>query len=111
MTPDKAGSHSAKETTGAERGLFWQPLCGQFEKTTGPKAYAAAGGNVEMVDPALSGAVSQKKIEEIQRGGAKTVVTFCRQCVMTIKGRARRQKIDLEVPDIDELVLQAMQQD
>ena len=69
------------------------------------------GGNLEMADPGLSGAVAQKKIEEIQRTGAKTVVTSCQQCVRTIKGRARRQKVALDVMDITELVFQAMSPD
>jgi heterodisulfide reductase subunit D len=66
------------------------------------------GGNVEMVDPDLSGAVAQKKLEEIQRTGAKIVVTSCQQCVRTIKGKARKQKLDLEVMDVTELILKAM---
>ena len=61
-----------------------------------------------MVDPGLSGALAQKKIKEIQQTGAKTVVTACQQCVRTIKSRARRQKIDLDVRDIIELVSQAL---
>lgn len=66
------------------------------------------GGNVEMADPNLSGAVAEKKLEEIQRTGATTVVTSCQQCVRTIKSRARRQKLDLEVLDITELVFKAI---
>jgi heterodisulfide reductase subunit D len=66
------------------------------------------GGNVEMADPNLSGAVAQKKLEEIRRTGAHTVVTSCQQCVRTIKGRARRQKMDLLVMDVTEIVLQAI---
>ena len=61
-----------------------------------------------MADAGLSGAVAQKKSEEIERTGAKTVVTSCQQCVRTIKGRVRRQKADLDVLDITELVLKAM---
>jgi heterodisulfide reductase subunit D len=69
------------------------------------------GGNVEMVDPELSGAVARRKIEEIQKTGAKTVVTSCQQCVRTIKGKARRQKVDLQVMDLLELVMQAMKRE
>jgi heterodisulfide reductase subunit D len=83
----------------------------ELENNRAKSVCCGGGGNVEMVDPALSGAVAQKKIEEIQRSGAKTVVTSCQQCVRTIKGRARRQKIDLEVLDINELVLRAMKRD
>ena len=66
------------------------------------------GGNLEMADSSLSGSVAQKKIEEIQRTGAKTVVTSCQQCVRTIKSQARRQKIYRDVLDITELVTKAM---
>jgi len=69
------------------------------------------GGNLEMADSALSETMAQKKIEEIQRTGAKTVVTSCQQCIRTIKSRARRQKINLDVRDITELVLKAMSND
>jgi heterodisulfide reductase subunit D len=55
--------------------------------------------------------MAQKKIEEIQQTGATTVVTSCQQCVRTIKSRVRRQKADLNVMDITELVVQAMKWD
>ena len=64
-----------------------------------------------MADSGLSETVAGKKIEEIQGTGAKTVVSSCQQCVRTIKGRVRRQKVDLNVLDITELVLQAMPHD
>jgi heterodisulfide reductase subunit D len=66
------------------------------------------GGNLEIADSNLSGSVAQKKIEEIRRTGVKTVVTSCQQCVRTIKSQARRQKVDLDVLDITELVTKAM---
>jgi heterodisulfide reductase subunit D len=66
------------------------------------------GGNLEMVDPKLVGAIARNKIEEIQRTCAELVVTSCQQCVRTISGTARREKINLKVMDIIELVLKAM---
>jgi len=69
------------------------------------------GGNLEIADSTLSGTMAQKKIEEIQQTGATTVVTSCQQCVRTIKSRVRRQKADLNVLDITELVVQAMKWD
>jgi heterodisulfide reductase subunit D len=80
----------------------------ELENNRAQSVCCGGGGNVEMVDSGLSGSVSQKKIEEIQRTGTKTVVTSCQQCVRTIKARVRRQKIDLNVLDITELVLKAM---
>jgi heterodisulfide reductase subunit D len=66
------------------------------------------GGNLEMVDPDLSGKVAQMKIEEILNTGADMVVTSCQQCVRTIATRAQRQKIDLVVKDLTDLVAEAM---
>jgi heterodisulfide reductase subunit D len=66
------------------------------------------GGNLEMVDPKLVGAIAKNKIEEIQRTWAELVITSCQQCVRTISGTARREKINLKVMDIIELVLRAM---
>ncbi len=66
------------------------------------------GGNLEAVDPSLSGNLAQKKIDEIKRTGVGTVVTSCQQCIRTIKTRARRQKINLNVMDITELVIQSI---
>ena len=80
----------------------------ELENNRAQSVCCGGGGNVEMADSNLSGTVAQKKIEEIQRTGAKTVVTSCQQCVRTIKARVRRQKADLNVLDITELVLQAL---
>ena len=80
----------------------------ELESNRAQSVCCGGGGNVEMADSNLSGTVAQKKIEEIQRTGAKTVVTSCQQCVRTIKARVRRQKADLNVLDITELVLQAL---
>jgi heterodisulfide reductase subunit D len=66
------------------------------------------GGDLEMIDPALSEAIARKKIEEIQRTGAEVVVTSCQQCIRTISGNARKREIDLRVMDITEVVLEAM---
>lgn len=66
------------------------------------------GGDLEMIDPELSAAIAQKKIEEIQRTGAEEVVTSCQQCIRTISGYARKHKIKLKVKDITEVVLEAM---
>ena len=71
-------------------------------------ACCGGGGDLEMIDPELSAAIAQRKIEEIQRTGAEVVVTSCQQCVRTISGYARKQEIDLKVMDITEVVLEAM---
>jgi heterodisulfide reductase subunit D len=66
------------------------------------------GGNLEMVDPELSGKVAQLKIEEILKTGADMVVSSYQQCLRTISTRARRQKIDLVVKDLTDLVAEAI---
>lgn len=66
------------------------------------------GGNVEMTDPDLSAQVAQAKLDSIKAVGADMVVTGCQQCVRTMTTRAKRQKINLEVKDLTELVVEAM---
>jgi heterodisulfide reductase subunit D len=67
------------------------------------------GGNLEMVDPELSGKVADMKIEEILKTGADTVVSSCQQCLRTIATRARRRNVNLVVKDLTELVAEAME--
>jgi len=66
------------------------------------------GGNLEMADAALSGRLAQNKLEEIRQTGAEIVVTACQQCVRTIKGKVRRERLDLGVLDITDLVIRSM---
>lgn len=61
-----------------------------------------------MEDSDLSTLVVQKKKEKIRKNGADTVVTSCQQCVRTMTTRARRQKVELNVCDITELVLKSL---
>ncbi|MDQ1333444.1 MAG: hypothetical protein QG552_394, partial [Thermodesulfobacteriota bacterium] len=35
-------------------------------------------------------------------------VTACQQCVRTIKGKVRREKLDLQVVDITDIVLRSI---
>jgi heterodisulfide reductase subunit D len=66
------------------------------------------GGNLEMAAPELAGKLAKAKIEEIRQSGADVLVTACQQCVRTIATSARRQRLDLKVMDITELVVQAL---
>ena len=66
------------------------------------------GGDLEMIDPELSAAIAERKIQEIQETGAEVVVTSCQQCIRTISGYARKKEIDLKVMDVTEVVLEAM---
>ena len=80
----------------------------ELENKRAQSLCCGGGGNLEMVDSDLTETLAQKKIEEIERTGAKIVVTSCQQCVRTIATRAKRQEVDLNVWDITELVLKAM---
>jgi len=66
------------------------------------------GGNVEMVNPEISSKVARMKLDEISKTGANTVVSSCQQCLRTMATSARRQKSDLKVKDLTELVAEAM---
>lgn len=67
------------------------------------------GGNLEMIDPDLSGRIARQKIESILETGARTVVTACQQCVRTLATAARRNKVSLEVLDLVQLVRRALE--
>ena len=80
----------------------------EMENNRARSTCCGGGGNLEIVDPGLSAAVAQRRLEEIQRTGAEAVVTACQQCVRTLKSRVRRQKLDLQVMDLTELVAAAL---
>ena len=63
---------------------------------------------MEMVDPELSAALAQEKINQIQATGAKIVITACQQCVRTIMTTARKKKIPVKALNITEFVLSHM---
>ncbi|MFX0185544.1 MAG: (Fe-S)-binding protein [Candidatus Hodarchaeota archaeon] len=79
----------------------------ELENSKAQSICCGGGGNIQMIDAALSGSLAQKKIGEIQETNVNIVVTSCQQCVRIIKSRARIQNIDLKVMDITELVLQS----
>ncbi|MHA2271532.1 MAG: (Fe-S)-binding protein [Candidatus Hodarchaeales archaeon] len=83
----------------------------ELENSQAQSVCCGGGGNLEMIDSDLTGNLAQKKIAEIQKIGVNTVVTACQQCVRIIKAKARERKINLNVLDIAELVLQAMSRD
>ena len=80
----------------------------EMENVRAKSICCGGGGNLEMTDPVLSGKVAHRKINEIRETGAETVVTACQQCVRSIKGRVRREKLDLEVVDITTVVARAL---
>jgi heterodisulfide reductase subunit D len=66
------------------------------------------GGNLEMVDAALSSEIARRKIDEVLGTGAQAVVTSCQQCVRTMMTYVRRNKVPLEVLDVTQLVHRAL---
>jgi heterodisulfide reductase subunit D len=66
------------------------------------------GGNLEMIDSKLSGEIAKAKIDEAMETGAQAVVTACQQCVRVMNTYVRRNKIELEVMDIVQLVKKAL---
>ena len=66
------------------------------------------GGNVEMVNPELSAKVAEMKLRAIADTKADMVVSSCQQCLRTIATKARRDKVNLVVKDLTELVFEAM---
>jgi heterodisulfide reductase subunit D len=66
------------------------------------------GGNLEMLDGALSTEIAKKKIEQVVGTGAQAVVTSCQQCVRTMNTYARRNKVPVEVLDLTQLVRKAL---
>ena len=72
-------------------------------------ACCGGGGNLEMIDAALSKEIAGNKIRQVLDTGADAVITSCQQCVRTMKGYVRLNKIKLEVMDIVELVRKALE--
>ena len=66
------------------------------------------GGNLEMIDTDLSKDIAGQKVEEVLKTGAEAVVTACQQCVRTMNTYVRRNKIQLKVLDIVQLVRMAI---
>jgi len=67
------------------------------------------GGDLEMINPDLSAALAQAKIEEIKATGADAVISACQQCIRTILTTARKKKIPISAMDITEFVLKNME--
>ena len=55
--------------------------------------------------------IARQKIEEVLKTGAEAVVTSCQQCVRTMTTYVRRNKIQLKVLDIVQLVRMAVREE
>ena len=67
------------------------------------------GGNLEMIDAALSAKITERKIKEILATGAQAVITSCQQCVRTITTWVRRNEVPVQVFDITRFIRRALQ--
>lgn len=66
------------------------------------------GGDLEMVDPALSGRVAARTAGKLAATGARTIVTACPQCVRTLTRGAEQAAPGVEVLDVVELLARAL---
>ncbi|MCL4487805.1 MAG: (Fe-S)-binding protein [Chloroflexi bacterium] len=62
------------------------------------------GGDVEMVDAALSAAVAKRRVGQAKDTGAQVIVSACQQCKRTLAGAVRKEKARMKVLDITEIV-------
>lgn len=80
----------------------------EMERNRENCACCGGGGNLEMIDTDLSTAIAGEKIREALTTGAEAIVTACQQCVRTMNTCVKRNKIQLEVMDITQLIERAL---
>jgi Fe-S oxidoreductase len=68
------------------------------------------GGNLQGADQGLADAIACKRIKEAAATGASIVVSACQQCEQMLEKAARTEKLPLQVMDISELLLMAMEE-
>ncbi|RPI57021.1 MAG: (Fe-S)-binding protein [Chloroflexi bacterium] len=68
------------------------------------------GGDVQIVDEGVTASVASRRMEQVQRTGARVLLSACQQCKRTLLAAARRDKLRIRVMDLAELVWQAMEQ-
>ena len=66
------------------------------------------GGDLEMVDPALSLRIAEKTVGKLAATGAETIVTACPQCVRTLTRGAEQCAPNVQVLDVVELMASAL---
>lgn len=67
------------------------------------------GGDVELVEPELTSNISVTVAREAEQTGAGILVTACQQCKRVLKKGAAEAGANLEVKDIAEVVLKAVE--
>ena len=66
------------------------------------------GGDLEMVDPALSQRIAEKTVGKFAATGAEAIVTACPQCVRTLTRGAEQRAPNVQVVDVVELMASAL---
>lgn len=67
------------------------------------------GGNLQSADAALADAIAGRRIKEAAATGAGIVVSACQQCEQMLEKAARSNKLPLQVMDVAELLLMAVE--
>jgi Fe-S oxidoreductase len=67
------------------------------------------GGDLEMVDPALTQRVAARTTGKLAATGAQAIVTACPQCVRTLTRGAEQSAPGIEVLDLVELLARALE--
>lgn len=62
------------------------------------------GGDLEIVEPGLAGAMAARSLDAFQATGAEVLVTACQQCKRSFQAARDRQGASLGIMDIAELV-------
>jgi Fe-S oxidoreductase len=68
------------------------------------------GGNLQGADAGLAQAIANKRIKEAAQTGAGIVVSACQQCEQMLEKSARNEKLPLQVMDVAELLLMAVEE-
>lgn len=67
------------------------------------------GGNLQGADAGLAEAIARKRIRQAAETGAGIVVSACQQCEQMLEKAARTEKLPLQVMDVAELLLMAVE--
>jgi heterodisulfide reductase subunit D len=67
------------------------------------------GGDLEMIDPGLVSQVAARSVKNLAETGARAIVTACPQCVRTLARSAKENGSPVQVIDIVELLVGALE--
>lgn len=67
------------------------------------------GGDVQIVDETVTASVADRRLGQVQRTGARVVLSACQQCKRTLMAAARRNRVRVRVMDLAELVWRAIE--